>query len=128
MSEFRITINSNWDSILNELDRLDGLPDHGATEALNAVLLDLLAESKARTHVITGSLKNSGRAETKQDSHEWEGKIIFGGPSPGFPNDPVRYAGYERARGGEHDFLKDAFLFHDRFSEAVRSSLQGEFE
>lgn len=127
MSELRISIESDWDDVLNELDRLDALPGPDLGEHLNFVLLDLLATAKAETHVITGSLKNSGRAEIDTDNDKtWQGRIIFGGPSPGFPHDPVNYAGYERARGGEHDFLRSAFLFHDRFEETIRDGLQGD--
>lgn len=132
MSGVRITFTSNWDDVFKELDRLETLPDGGANERLEKVLLDFLATAKAQTHVITGSLKNSGRAEIDLSQESvWSGEIIFGGPSPGAVHDPVDYAIYEYSRSGSkdgtpHNFLSSAYLYNDSFQEAILESLAGE--
>lgn len=75
--------------------------------------------TQAATHIITGSLKASGHTNTDVTENAWTGQIIYGGAlfgaaSPGPPHDPVDYAIYELARGGEHDFLAPAeAVFND---------------
>lgn len=124
MSEIKITIHSDWSEIFDELDRIDGMPNDVMTARLDAVLEMAFLETKAITHVITGSLKNSGREDSDSNGHKWEGTITYGGPSPGFPHDPVRYAGYEQDRGGTHDMLHPAYLYYEAFREAVREGLE----
>ncbi len=64
-------------------------------------------ESQKIVHVVTGSLKHSGRVEIEWDGDELEGGVAYGGPSsPKY----VDYATQEFARGGEHDFLTPAFV------------------
>lgn len=122
----RINFHSNWDDVLSELDRLEGLPDEAAVARLDAVLTAGFLATKAITHVITGSLKNSGRESTSVHGHTWEGSITYGGPSPGFPHDPVKYAYYEQRRRGSHDFMAPVYELHEALREAVREGLQGE--
>lgn len=121
----KIYIHSDWSDVHAELDRLEGMPDEAITARLDAVLTAALVEAKVGTHVITGSLKNSGRENSETTGHRWEGTIEFGGPSPGFPHDPVKYAGYEKARGGSHDFMEPIYHYHEAFREALREGLEG---
>lgn len=76
-------------------------------------------------HVITGSLRASGRTSSDVTGGVWYGEITYGGPSSGYPNDPVDYADYERARGGEHDFLRNRHMAQSRFQEAIVHALRG---
>lgn len=122
----RIIINSDWDDILNELDRLEGMPDAAMHGRLDSVLRAAYFSTQAEVHVITGSLRGSGNAFSEEDNGSWEGTISYGGPSPGFPFNPVRYAHYERRRGGHHDFMAPVFEYHEVFVEAMRQGLQGD--
>lgn len=62
-------------------------------------------------HIITGSLRGSGRKEIEQTgAATFRVAVIYGGPAPGFPNDPVDYAIFEMARGGSHDFMTPAVV------------------
>lgn len=119
-----IYIHSDWSSIDAELDRLEGMPDLPTQALLDAVLTSAFFATQAEVHIITGSLKGSGNAYSESDDAEWTGTVSYGGPSPGFPFDPVRYAAYEKARGGDHDFMHPFFAFHDRFTEAMRDGLE----
>lgn len=123
-----IQIKSHWEKIDAELNRLENIlyPGSPMLVALNSILSQMLATAKAETHVVTGSLKNSGRKDSDYDENTWRGKIIFGGPSPGFPNDPVTYAKIEKNRGGpgsSHDFLRSAYLYQDRIKETIEDYL-----
>lgn len=91
---------------------------------LEKILAEFYADTQARTHVITGSLKASGIPDSDYDADKWEGSITYGGtlwrgPAPGPPNDPVDYAIYEMARGGDHDFFKEAPYYIEKFEEVV---------
>lgn len=63
--------------------------------------------TQAATHIITSSLKFSGKTSSDFDGNSWSGEISYGGPSTGV-NNPVDYAIYEMARGGDHNFLAPA--------------------
>lgn len=108
-----------------ELERLENAPGFTAIAALEGVLAASFAATQAHTHVITGSLRNSGSLSSEMSEHSWEGTITYGGPSPGFPNDPVDYAIYEYARGGAHRFLDPASAMSDRYGSVVEDSLRG---
>src|SRR5690606_38051615 len=81
---------------------------------LDTILHTGFAQTQAAVHVITGSLKSSGKATTNFDGDTWEGEITYGGISMGV-NNRVTYAIYEKARGahwagpssvkGNHDFM-----------------------
>lgn len=81
-------------------------------------------DTQARTHVITESLRASGKMETDYDGRVWSGTIEYGGeltrpPSPGPPADPVDYAIYEKARGGDHDFFSGIEPLNHLYEEAI---------
>lgn len=94
-----------------------------ATTALERTLTVQFAATQQRVHVDTGSLRGSGEIDSDYVAGRWSGQITYGGPSPGFVNDPVDYAVYEAARGGAHDFrrpLRPAAIGAD-----VRGHLRG---
>lgn len=80
--------------------------------ALEAELQKAFLGTKADTHVISTSLKNSGRTSSDYDGHTWTGEITYGGPS--IPHE-VDYAVYEQARGGDHDFMVAAYESEPEF-------------
>lgn len=104
--------------VLNELDRLQH-PDFEAIAELEQVLSEVFTLTQAEVHVITGSLRGSGSTSSGFDGQTWTGGVSYGGPSPGFPFDPVEYAFYEWRRGGTHDFFGHVHQIDDRFSEAI---------
>lgn len=101
-------------------------------------------ESQAITHVISGSLKASGKTSTSWSQRDlrWEGTMEYGGalvrvpvplptgtskqysPSAFEPKDPVKYAVYERARGGPHDFFGPAPIWKEKYEAAIRAWLK----
>lgn len=111
--------------MIEAVEHIENPPSFRTIGALENVLRSAFVETQAFTHVITGSLKSTGRTSSSFDGHEWEGNISYGGLSGG-PNNPVQYALYERNRGGEHDFYRNLPLYHDAYVEAVQSHLRGE--
>lgn len=75
--------------------------------------------TQSQVHVITGSLRGSGRPESDYVDSVWIGSVTYGGDSPGFPNDPVEYATYEMARGGDHNFMGGLEQFEPLFFHAI---------
>ena len=66
-----------------------------------------MAPHTPETYIPTGSLLSSFTTRREVLSgFEWQGEFSVGGPSSG-PNNPVDYAIYEWARGGEHDMFAD---------------------
>lgn len=117
-----VHISAHMDDWFESLDAIFG-PGMETVAALDAVLEVAFAETQSLTHVITGSLKGSGRTSSDTTEDEWKGEISYGGPSPGFPNDPVNYAKYEFGRGGSHDALRNVDLVHHDFIEAMYTSM-----
>jgi hypothetical protein len=121
-----ITILSDYSDVEKEFDRLEQLPDFKTHLALDAVLATGFKATQAEVHVITGSLKLSGKksSEVHETTHVWEGEIRYGGPSGGI-NNPVNYAIYEKARDAEHDFMKSLPGLHLAYVEAIKKGLAG---
>jgi hypothetical protein len=114
------------DEVDRELKRLEfEVPDYKGVAGLEAVLDVVFEETQASVHVVTGSLRASGRTSSDVREHVWSGDITYGGPSPGYPHDPVRYAVYEQRRGGAHDFLRNTHAMDDLFLAAVVEALRG---
>lgn len=88
------------------------------------VLIVQFAGTQAKVHVITGSLKLSGRVSSGAPNGNWEGSISYGGKSSGIHN-PVDYAEYEREREGRHDFLAPARDLDSKYIDAVMEFLEG---
>ena len=102
VSDLRIT--SDWSEIDTALEVLERSPTAKSVLALDLALKSLFEETQAAVHVITGSLKSSGKTTTGVVRHTWVGEISYGGPSKGIHN-PVKYASLEQARDGSHDFM-----------------------
>lgn len=115
------TVRVNAQQVFRELDRLGNLGQ--VTLACEQVLARQFQATQTAVHIDTGSLKNSGAPESSNVAHRWEGRIVYGGPSEGFPNDPVDYAVYERARGGLHDFRAPATRDSGQYGRIVRNHL-----
>lgn len=121
-----ILIKGDYSEVNAELDRLIGMPDPQTSAALTSVLEAGFGLTQMAVHIDTGSLKSSGKSSSSTDesSHEWEGKIRYGGPSGGI-NNPVNYAIYEKRRGGIHDFFLDLPTLHPMYLAAIMKGLRG---
>ncbi len=111
-----------------ELRRLADGPDRRHLLALDTILTAQFLDTQYRVHVITGSLKASGRHDSRGDRTRWEGEISYGGPLgrvpiPGPANNPVRYARYEFGKpfdeGYDHNFLRGVLDQHWPYAEAI---------
>ena len=125
------TSGVSLDAVIEDLKRLSGPPGFKVVHALEGVLQAAFLETQAATHVITGSLKSSGRTSSDfTDEKVWEGEISYGGSlyravAPGPPNDPVDYAIYEMARGGAHDFFAGLPGFDADWVHAIDMHFEG---
>lgn len=122
-NEFVFAVNdARW---VRELERL-ARPSFQTVQQLERVLTDGFEQSQVDAHVISGSLRGSGKTSSELSADgEWTGTIEYGGDSPGFPNDPVVYAIYEMARGGDHDFLRNVPPIIDQVQGIVEDHLRG---
>lgn len=123
-----ITIKSDWRSIEKELKRLEKAPLR-ARAFLDAALDTGFAATQSAVHVITGSLKSSGKKTSDMHGDTWRGQISYGGVSIGV-NNPVTYAIYEKARGaggaggesnakGDHDFMAPLASLDSLYVKAI---------
>jgi hypothetical protein len=96
-------IRSRYTEVNKEMQRIASTPER-ARPALEAVLRSGFKSTQAVVHVITGSLKLSGKLNSYTEGDTWVGEISYGGVSLGV-NNPVTYAIYEKARDGDHDFF-----------------------
>jgi hypothetical protein len=119
-----LIIKGDYSEMERELDRLDHVPNFKDKKLLDGVLLSGYTETQIDVHVRTGSLKSSGKQDSETHGKVWKGTISYGGPSAGV-NNPVKYAIYEKARGGAHDFMKNLHLTHSEFIEAIKEALKG---
>ena len=105
----RVRYRVDISDVDDELARLQ----HGLAPSdllkLEVGLTRLFLQTQEVVHVITGSLKNSGNALTRHAGGQWYGEISYGGASPGAVNNPVNYAGFEQARGLQHDFMRPLY-------------------
>jgi hypothetical protein len=119
-----IKIERLTNGIEDEVNRLADGPTLMDLEHFEIVLdLQFVATQEA-VHVITGSLRSSGRASSNMSEGTWEGEITYGGPSTGIHN-PVDYAEYERERGNFHDFLAAVKIYEEYYVRAMNSFLGG---
>lgn len=109
--------------VLAELDRLADMGH--ATYQCERVLAQQYAIGQASTHVITGSLRGSEDVDSDFAGGRWQGRISWGGPSPGNVNNPVDYAVYESARGGHHDFRQPLLRMSGDYLAAVKRHVKG---
>lgn len=99
-----IEIHSDWSDIKKEILRLKQTPSYSDKRKLDRTLKQGLRMAQAKVHVITGSLKESGKSSSRLLGSTYRGTFEFGGFSPGV-NNPVDYAVYEQDRGGNHNFM-----------------------
>jgi hypothetical protein len=95
-----------------------------AVNDLERILVRQFDAGQRAVHVITGSLRGSEDLDSDYRAGRWTGRVSFGGPSPGFVNDPVVYAVYEAARGGPHDFRRPIEALGSEYHRAVRAHLE----
>lgn len=120
------------DDMIREVTRLTRAPSFRVIRGIERVHNAAFMETQALTHVISGSLKASGTSYTRFENDEWMGTIEYGGalvrppvplegltPSQAAPKDPVDYAIYEMARGGEHNFFSTLPAFHPLYEQAI---------
>lgn len=119
-----ITLQSDYSDLDAELDRLERLPDFKLKRQLDNVLDHGFKKTQAEVHIITGSLKSSGKKTSDIQGDEWVGEIRYGGPSKGI-NNPVDYAIYEKARDAEHDFFAGLPLLHLEYVAVIKKGLSG---
>lgn len=112
------------DGIEDELERLIAGPSAADLLAFEGVLTSQFQATQQAVHVITGSLKSSGRVSSSNSQSKWEGTISYGGPSTGVHN-PVKYAEYEREKDGLHDFLAPAKAMENQYIAAMNAYLGG---
>ena len=119
-----IVVLGNYVAWEAEFERLSHMPDPKTIAELDTLLLNQFAVTQESVHIITGSLKSSGKMASVVNNadHSWTGTIEYGGVSAGI-NNPVDYAIYEKARGDAHDFLMNAELLDDLYAEAVKNGL-----
>jgi len=119
-----IKIEKFSDGIEDEVNRLaNGLSLEDIAE-FERVLTEQFRATQAAVHVITRSLKSSGKLSSDAGQTYWEGEISYGGPSQGIHN-PVDYAEYERERGLNHDFLRPAEALGHEYIAAMNKFLGG---
>lgn len=125
MAKTEIKFHESGDVLTNWIaDLKESAEPYEATVKLEALVQTAFAETQAATHIITGSLKASGKTETDMHDDEWVGTIEYGGalwktPAPGPANDPVDYAIYEMARGGDHDFFAPLHVYEGKVEEIL---------
>ena len=108
---------------LDALDAHEG-PGPETLFALSEVLAEGFAQSQARVHVVTGSLRGSGRTSQRRVEDGWEGEITYGGPAPGYAHPYVRYAREEFGRGEEHNALGNLDLLGEDFLNALGATVR----
>jgi hypothetical protein len=127
---------SDW---LAELHRLADGPDLHDLLRLEAVLTEQFELTQQYVHVITGSLRASGKIHSDMHGHLWEGEITYGGQSNAII-DPVNYARREQSRGvsdvigvtgggdehGDHDFMRPLGGEQHGYLQAILAFLRGE--
>lgn len=116
-----IQIKSDWRAVERELDRLERAPELAAVY-LDAVLNKGFTATQGAVHIITGSLKSSGKKSSHFDGDTWTGEISYGGVSLGV-NNPVTYAIYEKARDGDHDFFTPLKALDSLYVRAILKAL-----
>lgn len=119
-----IHIDRVTNDIEKEVNRLAKGPSFADMIRFERVLIAQFAATQTAVHVITGSLKSSGRVASSHSNDKWEGEITYGGRSAGIHN-PVDYAEYERERDQTHDFLAPAEKMEHLYIHAMNEFFGG---
>jgi hypothetical protein len=109
----------------HELDRIIDGPGIADVAEFESVLASQFQITQQAVHIITGSLKLSGKISSRMDTNSWEGEITYGGVAAGALHNPVKYAHYEQERDGAHDYMEPIYRFDDRYGDAVEGWLKG---
>lgn len=118
-----IRIESDWNAVEEDIDRIMSMPSAGMVLGLDSVQAVAFALTMADVHVDTGSLKSSLTSKTGlSETRHWEGELHAGGPSGGV-NNPVDYAIYEKRRGGPHDFFGGLEALDPAYIGAIEKGL-----
>lgn len=115
-----IVITSNIQDADRAIARLENMPTPEMTAKLDALFEASFAEAEARVHILSGSLKASGKESTSSGDNQWEGEMRWGGPSA--PHE-VDYAIYEKARHGAHDWLAEMPGYDHAYVALIREAL-----
>lgn len=119
-----IKIQSLLEGIEREIDRLADGPTLKDLLEFESALATEFQFTQSAVHVITGSLKLSGKVSSEFSNNSWKGEISYGGPSSGIHN-PVDYAEIEREREGGHDFFRPLRGVSQSYVAAMESFLRG---
>lgn len=119
-----IRIEAITNDIEDEINRLVDGPSVADYMKFESVLASQFQATQRAVHVITRSLKSSGKVASHFTDDRWEGVISYGGLSEGIHN-PVDYAEYERERDGDHDFLAPARNMGNLYINAMNEFLGG---
>lgn len=117
----KLEVHDEFDREINRF--ADGVPIEYLLQ-FEIVLHEQFRGTQAAVHVITRSLKSSGKMSSSHSKSSWEGEITYGGASEGIHN-PVDYAEYERERDGVHDFLAPAEAIESEYQNAMMTYLRG---
>jgi hypothetical protein len=114
---------ADMDALIAHVDKLAGPPSFRTIRELETGLSTAFDRTQEHVHVISGSLKASGRTTSDYNDNEWSAEIVYGGPSA--PHD-VDYAIYEQARGGTHDFMAGAAeVLDEALTRAIANHMAG---
>lgn len=119
-----ITVDDS--KLQDELKRLADGPSLADGLRFDSILQAVYAQTQLIVHVITHSLKSSGRVNSTNRNNKLDGEVRYGGPSPGSVYDPVKYAEYEQGKGGTHDFMEPAAHYDGEFVEVVLAYMRGD--
>jgi hypothetical protein len=130
----RMRVSVDTSEVRRDLRRVDDGPDRRHLRRFESILTRQFQQTQIRVHVITGSLRASGRhdSETRRNGG-WKGAITYGGglvrtANPGPPANPVKYAKYEYTKpfdeGYDHNFFRD-ILRDDDYADVILDWLGG---
>lgn len=120
-----IRIETIQDECLSEVSRLERGPTAADILKFEAVLDRQFSATQAAVHVITRSLKTSGKQKSNSSNNSWEGEISYGGLAAGAVHNPVDYAEYELEREGSHNFFAPAEGLSPAYIAAINDFLGG---
>jgi hypothetical protein len=127
----RIRITTTLDKWVVAAGKFSSLMEEVSGRELEKAAQATYEASQDEVHIITGSLKGSGRWEVERGRVRTTVRVIYGGPSSG-PISPVDYAIYEQARGGAHDFMGPAVdrtqsMYPESMLRAIALAIRGAF-
>lgn len=73
-----VYIASQWDDVEKELNRLKDLPGREGSAVLDSVLASAFSDAQEKVHILSGSLKASGRSYSTDDGDVWTGTMHWG--------------------------------------------------